>query len=186
VAVTDADLKIFVDATRPASLNDGVGSQTDFATLEAAVVAWRSLPSAKKIRATVTVFGGPVYRAQTLMNGVDTANIYAICDSYGGAIANTAPDATAFAHRKGTLYCLQYGTDHFSAAETAQRLGAMRSFYAAMRPYVSGAAYVNYCDLDLADYATAYWGQNLPRLKQIKSAFDPGNVFKHAQSIPLV
>jgi hypothetical protein len=121
-----------------------------------------------------------------LMNGVGTANIFAICDSYGGAIANTAPDATAFARRKGTLYCLQYGADHFSAAETAQRLAAMRTFYAAMRPYVSGAAYVNYCDLDLADYATAYWGQNLPRLKQIKSAFDPGNVFKHAQSVPLV
>ena len=120
-----------------------------------------------------------------LMNRVGTANIFGICDAYGGAIANTAPDATAFARRTGTLYCLQYGTDHFSAAETAQRLAAMRTFYAAMRPYVSGAAYVNYCDLDLAEYATAYWGQNLPRLKQIKSAFDPGNVFKHAQSVPL-
>jgi hypothetical protein len=56
--VTDHDLRIFVDATRPATLNDGVGSQTDFATLEAAVVAWRALPSAKKIRATVKVIGG--------------------------------------------------------------------------------------------------------------------------------
>ena len=61
----------------------------------------------------------------------------------------------------------------------------MRQFYATMRPYVSGAAYVNYCDTDLPDWADAYWGQNLPRLKQIKSAFDPNNVFRHAQSIPL-
>jgi hypothetical protein len=119
------------------------------------------------------------------MNEVSTANIYVICDSYGGAVANTAADATAFAHRKGTQYCIQYGTDQFTAAETAQRLAAMRTFYAAMRPYVSGAAYVNYCDLDLPDYPTAYWGENLPRLKQIKSAFDPGNVFRHAQSVPL-
>ena len=52
-------------------------------------------------------------------------------------------------------------------------------------PYVSGAAYVNYCDLDLIDYPSAYWGQNLTRLKQIKSVFDPGNIFKHAQSVPL-
>ena len=42
-----------------------------------------------------------------------------------------------------------------------------------MRPYVSGTAYVNYPDLDLPDYPTAYWGANLPRLKQIKSAVDP-------------
>jgi hypothetical protein len=34
-AVADDNLKLYVDATRPATLNDGVGSQTDFATLEA-------------------------------------------------------------------------------------------------------------------------------------------------------
>ena len=64
--MTDQDLRIFVDATRPATLNDGVGSQTDFATLEAAVVAWRALPSAQKIRATVKVIGGPVYTAHQI------------------------------------------------------------------------------------------------------------------------
>jgi FAD/FMN-containing dehydrogenase len=53
-----------------------------------------------------------------------------------------------------------------------------------MRPYVSGSAYVNYCDLDLTNWQDAYWGANLARLKQIKSAFDPGNVFTHAQSVP--
>jgi hypothetical protein len=59
----------------------------------------------------------------------------------------------------------------------------MRAVYAAMRPHVSGAAYVNYCDLDLSDYQTAYWGANLACLKQIKATFDPDNVFRHAQSI---
>ena len=59
----------------------------------------------------------------------------------------------------------------------------MRQLYAAMRPYVSGEAYVNYCDTDLLDWQTAYWGDNLARLKQIKKSFDPENVFKHAQSV---
>jgi len=122
----------------------------------------------------------------TLMNGVSRAgDNYVICDSYGGAIANIAPDATAFAHRSGTLYCLQYGSTWTNPSDTNQRLKDMRDFYATMRPYVSGAAYVNYCDLDLIDWQNAYWGQNLARLKQIKSAFDPDNVFHHAQSVPL-
>jgi FAD/FMN-containing dehydrogenase len=54
-----------------------------------------------------------------------------------------------------------------------------------MRPYVSGAAYLNYPDLDLPDAAQAYWGGNLARLEQVKATVDPDNVFRHAQSVPL-
>jgi hypothetical protein len=63
--VTD-DTRIYVDAAQPATLNDGAGKQTDFATLEQAVAAWRALPSAQKIPATIKVIGGPVYRAQQI------------------------------------------------------------------------------------------------------------------------
>jgi hypothetical protein len=111
--------------------------------------------------------------------------IVAICDSYGGVIANTGRDATAFAHRAGTLFCIQYYSEWERASDTPTRLARMRDLYAAMRPYVSGGAYINYCDLDLTDWATAYWGDNLPRLRQIKASFDPNNVFRHAQSVPL-
>lgn len=111
--------------------------------------------------------------------------IVPICDAYGGAVFDVAPDASAFAHRAGTIYCIQYYSSWGSAASTPTRLTRMRNLYASMRPYVSGAAYVNYCDLDLTDYGDAYWGANLARLKQIKSTFDPDNVFRHAQSIPV-
>ena len=120
----------------------------------------------------------------TLMNEVSRkTNVYVICDAYGGAIARPAANATAFAHRGGTLYCLQYGSDWTNPNDTPRRLEDMSELYAAMRPYMPGAAYVNYCDLDLTDWPSAYWGQNLARLKQIKSAFDPDNVFRHAQSV---
>ena len=83
---------------------------------------------------------------------------YVVCDAYGGSLAEIAPDATAFAHRSGTLFCLQYGSVWSDPADTQTRLDDMRQFYASLRPYMSGGAYVNYCDLDLPDYATAYWG----------------------------
>jgi FAD/FMN-containing dehydrogenase len=57
-----------------------------------------------------------------------------------------------------------------------------------MRPYMTGGAYVNYCDTDLAQstFPQAYWGANLMRLKQVKQAVDPTNVFRHGQSVPLI
>jgi hypothetical protein len=60
------DSRIYVDAEQPATLNDGAGKQTDCATLHEAVLAWRALPSAQKIRATVKVIGGPVYTAHQI------------------------------------------------------------------------------------------------------------------------
>ena len=56
-------------------------------------------------------------------------------------------------------------------SDSPGRIAQVNNLYAAMRPHVPGASYVNYCDLDLPDYATAYWGANLARLKQVKQAF---------------
>ena len=57
------DPKIYVDASRPATLSNGVGVLEDCPTLQEAVIAWHRLPPEQKKRATVKVFGGPVYNA---------------------------------------------------------------------------------------------------------------------------
>jgi hypothetical protein len=57
------DYKIYVDAGRPATLNNGGGALTDCATLQEAVLAWQRLAPEQKIRATIKVIGGPVYKA---------------------------------------------------------------------------------------------------------------------------
>jgi hypothetical protein len=113
------------------------------------------------------------------------SQVIAICDAYGGAIADVAAADTAFPHRDASTYCIQYYSQWGGAGDTAHRLQLSRAVYAAMRPFVSGACYVNYCDTDVADFATAYWGDNLARLRQVKAQYDPANLFRHAQSVPL-
>jgi hypothetical protein len=121
----------------------------------------------------------------TLMHEINARKtVSLICDPYGGAIARMAADATAFPYR-AAAYCIEYISEWTDPTDTERRLQDMADVYAAMRPHVSGAAYVNYCDVDLTDWQRAYWGPNLGRLKQIKAAFDPGNVFRHAQSVPV-
>jgi hypothetical protein len=58
--------KIYVDATQPATLDDGAGVQTDCPTLGEAVTAWQRLRPEQKIRATIKVIRGPVYTAHEI------------------------------------------------------------------------------------------------------------------------
>jgi len=108
-----------------------------------------------------------------------------LCDAYGGAISDVAAADTAFPRRGGTQYCIQYFSSCLDPADTPTHLANVANVYAAMRPYLPGAAYVNYCDLDLQNFADAYWGANLPRLSAVKKAYDPDNLFNYAQSVPL-
>jgi FAD/FMN-containing dehydrogenase len=108
-----------------------------------------------------------------------------LCDGYGGKIADVAAADTAFPRRAGTQFCIQYYSSWTKAADTASHIANVAKVYAAMRPFMPDASYVNYCDLDLTDYAKAYWGDNLPRLMSVKAEYDPQNLFRHAQSVPL-
>lgn len=108
-----------------------------------------------------------------------------LCDAYGGRISEVAADATAFPHRAGTQFCIQYYSSWMNAADTPVHVARVAKVYAAMRPHMPGASYVNYCDLDLPDYATIYWGANLGRLVAVKQQYDPDNLFHHAQSVPV-
>lgn len=65
-------------------------------------------------------------------------------------------------------------------------LSYSRQFYADISPHVSKYCYVNTVDYDLgADYLDAYYGDNIDRLIAVKKKYDPSNLFRWKQSIPL-
>jgi FAD/FMN-containing dehydrogenase len=96
-------------------------------------------------------------------------------DSYGGAINQVPPAATAFVHRK-VLFCIQYLTYNGGASW-------LRSIHNRMRPYVTGGAYFNYTDPELSDWQAAYYGSNYHRLLSIRRAVDPHHYFNFPQAI---
>lgn len=104
-------------------------------------------------------------------------------DAYGGAINRLPPDATAFVHRDA-LFSAQYLAHWSQPSDAPGAAEWISGFYGAMRPFVSGYAYQNYMDPQLATWKHAYYATNYPRLQEIKQQFDPDRVFRFPQAIP--
>jgi hypothetical protein len=122
-----------------------------------------------------------------LANGqLETARggaVAVIFDGYGGAIASKASSETAFFHRKA-LYCIQYYSEWSSPSATTERTAMVLAVRQSMNSFFQPRrAYVNYCDLSISDWKSAYYGDNYARLAQIKAKYDPENEITHPQGI---
>ena len=104
----------------------------------------------------------------------------------GDQVNAIAPDATAFVHRSSDwLMALDLSWSASDSADTIHRGHIWQNdFYDAMTAFALPESYQNFVDPSLTDWQQAYYGANLPRLKQVKAAVDPTRVFRFHQGIP--
>jgi hypothetical protein len=99
-----------------------------------------------------------------------------------GAVTRVAPDATAFPARDHAfdLVVLSLWDD---VKDDAQNLAWTRDFYTAMGPWSAAASYVNALAEDDGARVRAAYGDNYPRLAQVKAKYDPVNRFRRNHNI---
>ncbi|KAA2264655.1 FAD-binding oxidoreductase [Solihabitans fulvus] len=109
------------------------------------------------------------------LSGVDL-----LFDGLGGAVARTPADATAFPHRSALASVQIYANAAGGAQRATQEVDQVR---AALGNLLGPSSYVNYIDPTLPDWATAYYGGNLARLRAAAHKYDPNGVFAFAQGL---
>ncbi|GAA4872741.1 terpene synthase family protein [Saccharopolyspora cebuensis] len=109
-----------------------------------------------------------------------------LIEALGGAVADVAPAASAFPHRRaiGVVQYHSYWDQFTDPGHVEQRMTWLRNVHAAMQPHFGTGGYTNGMDPELADWLVAYHGDNHRRLQRIKAAVDPGDFFAFPQSIP--
>lgn len=103
--------------------------------------------------------------------------------AYGGAIAEVEPGATAFAHRD-VRFEYGVGARWEDPADDERHAATCRRLAATIEPWSVGV-YVNALGAEGASGVhRAYGAATYARLAQVKSAWDPENVFRLNQNIP--
>ena len=115
---------------------------------------------------------------QQLPTGHSTMHLYPI----DGAAAQVPTDATAFAYRDGGWAGVIVGVDPDPANAGLISQWA-RDYWEELHPTSAGGAYVNFLMNEGQDRVQAAYRGNYNRLAQIKSRYDPDNVFHVNQNI---
>jgi FAD/FMN-containing dehydrogenase len=108
------------------------------------------------------------------------------CEIFLGFIAGRAStiaaDATAYAHRDAK-FVMNVHSRWERPEDDGKCITWARDFFNAAAPHASGGVYVNFLTADESDRVTAAYGPNYQRLVEIKTKYDPDNVFCVNQNI---
>ena len=99
----------------------------------------------------------------------------------GQGIAAVPDEATAFSHRDAR-YLFHPISAWADPADDERMIAAARAFAAAMRPFATGAAYLNFTP-EADRVRDAYGDATYARLVAVKDRYDPANLFRLNQNI---
>ena len=106
---------------------------------------------------------------------------------WGGAYIRVAADRTAFAHRDAAFWIKHAAS--VDADASGEAVAAARTWVDASwsdaHAWGTGGVFPNFADPELEDWGHAYYGSNFEQLCRIKARYDPEDVFRFRQSLPL-
>jgi len=100
-----------------------------------------------------------------------------------GACHRVNDEATAFANRH-TAFSAVIGGSWSDRADDAANIAWVRAYFDALKPFTEAGGYVNFMAEDDQDNADVSYGKKYRRLQEIKTRYDPGNLFRVNQNIP--
>jgi FAD/FMN-containing dehydrogenase len=105
-----------------------------------------------------------------------------IIEHFHGAASRVPVTATACAMRV-TGFNVVIASQWMGSEETERNINWARETFASLSPYLARTRYVNYLEDDALDPAAVAYGTNLPRLRELKTKYDPENFFRHNVNI---
>jgi Berberine and berberine like len=106
---------------------------------------------------------------------------------WGGGYGRLRADRTAFVHRD-ELFWLKHATEVAPLAPAAEKERAhdwVTRSWETVHQHGTGGVFSNFPDPDLEDWLHAYYGSNAERLLEVKARYDPENLFRFSQSLPV-
>jgi hypothetical protein len=94
-----------------------------------------------------------------------------------GACRDVAPEATAYAYRDA-MFSTVIGGAWRDPADNERNMRWVREYYEALRPYSEEGGYVNFMAGEDQDLVRTNYAQNYDRLVEVKTKYDPTNLFR--------
>ncbi|CAI4217594.1 unnamed protein product [Parascedosporium putredinis] len=127
----------------------------------------------------------PVRDLFNYIDGADKGTLlwFVIFDASGGAVNDVPLEATAYPHRDKVLYYQSYAVGLGSLPKSTRNF--LEGIHGRLSSTGANTTYAGYVDPAIPrDQAeAAYWEGHVPRLRQIKTTWDPKNTFSNPQSV---